>query len=67
MDLDAWRPEDTARRLALLLAGSLGTFAFIALWLALGWPLLPALLAGAVVGALLRLTLYGLLLLVFRR
>lgn len=67
MDLNAWRPEDSARRFSLLLAGSLGTFTFIALWLALGWHPLLALLAGVLAGTLMRLIAYRLLLLVFRR
>lgn len=67
MDLNTWRPEDTARRFSLLLAGSLGSFTFTALWLALGWHPLLALLAGVVAGALLRLIAYRLLLLIFRR
>ncbi|EYB67570.1 hypothetical protein DEIPH_ctg035orf0008 [Deinococcus phoenicis] len=67
MDFNSWRPEDTARRFSLMLGGSLGTFAFIALWLGLGWHPLLAVLAGVVAGALLHLLAYPLLLAIYRR
>lgn len=67
MDLNSWRPEDTARRFSLMVASSLGTFAFIALWLAAGWHALLALLGGMLAGLLVHLIAYRVLLLVFRR
>ena len=67
MDLNSWRPEDTARRFSLMVASSLGTFTFIALWLAAGWNPLLALIGAALAGLLVHLIAYRLLLLVFRR
>jgi len=67
MDLNSWRPEDNARRLSLLLAGSLGTFTFIALWLAAGWHPLLALLGGLLAGGVAHLIAYRVLLPIFRR
>lgn len=67
MDLNSWRPEDSARRFSLMVAGSVGTFAFIALWLAAGWHPLLALLGGVLAGLLAHLIAYRVLLLIFRR
>ena len=52
MDLDSLTPVDHARRFALLLASSLGTFVFVALWMALGWHFLLAALGGVLAGTL---------------
>jgi hypothetical protein len=52
MDLDSMTHVDHARRFALLLASSLGTFVFIALWMALNWNIFLAILGGAAVGTL---------------
>ncbi len=52
MDLDSLTPVDHARRFALLLSSSLGTFTFVAVWMALGWPVLAAVLIGGAAGLL---------------
>lgn len=67
MDLNSWRPEDTARRLAIYFAACAGVFAFMALWMGLPLHFLLALPAGVVAGGLVYALAYPVLLLVFRR
>ncbi len=67
MDFDSWRPEDTARRFALMVACSSGIFTFIALWLGLPLNFFLAAPAGAVVGAAMFFLSYPLLLAIYRR
>lgn len=38
MDLDSWKPNDKARRLAVAIAIQLAVFVFVAVWQALAWP-----------------------------
>ncbi|GAA4017505.1 hypothetical protein GCM10022631_32750 [Deinococcus rubellus] len=52
MDLDSLTPVDHARRYAILLASSVGTFVFIAIWMALEWNFFVAVLIGVAVGTL---------------
>lgn len=52
MDLDSLTPVDHARRYALLLASSVGTFVFIAIWMALNWNFFVAVLLGVAAGTL---------------
>ncbi len=52
MNLDSLTPVDHARRFGLLLASSLGTFVFVAVWMALGWNPLLAALIGLAAGLL---------------
>ena len=60
--------EDTdhARRFALLLASSIGTFTFLALWMAANWNVLLAVLSGIGAGAALFFPLRALMGLFFR-
>ncbi|AWN23524.1 hypothetical protein DKM44_10050 [Deinococcus irradiatisoli] len=51
MNLDSLTPVDHARRFGLLLASSLGTFVFVAAWMALGWNVVLAAVIGVAVGA----------------
>ena len=50
MDLDSLTPVDHARRYAMLLASSVGTFVFIAIWMALNWNFFVAVLIGVATG-----------------
>ncbi|ADY25224.1 hypothetical protein Deipr_0048 [Deinococcus proteolyticus MRP] len=67
MDFNSWRPEDTARRFAIMFATSLGTFGWLAAWLAYGQNVWIGLLAGVAVAAVLYWPLYLILRQVFRR
>lgn len=67
MDLESWRPEDNARRIALILAGIAGAFVLVALWLAASLHFFLAVLGGAVAGVVVHFLAYPLLLAVFRR
>ncbi|KEF33837.1 MULTISPECIES: hypothetical protein [Deinococcus] len=67
MDLNAWRPEDTARRLSIMGASSLGTFLWVGLWLGSGFNPLLALLLGAAAGVIIHLIAYPILRALLRR
>ncbi|MEF2276816.1 hypothetical protein V3W47_00805 [Deinococcus sp. YIM 134068] len=59
-------PRTTPAAIALILAGSAGTFVFVALWLAASLHVLLAVLGGLAAGALMRLPASALLA-IFRR
>lgn len=67
MDFDSWRPEDSARRFALLVACCVGVFAFIALWLGLPLHFFPSVLAGAAAGFVVYWLAYPIFLAIYRR
>lgn len=67
MDFNSWRPEDSARRFALMVACCVGVFAFMALWLGLPLNFFLSVLAGAVAGVLVYLVAYPILLAIYRR
>jgi hypothetical protein len=67
MDLESWKPDDNARRLATLIGSFGGVFAFVALWMGLALNPLLALLSGVGLGLLLFALLRPLLRGLFRR
>lgn len=67
MDFDSWRPEDTARRFAIMFAASVGTFSWMAVWLAYEKPIWLALLAGLGIAVVAFFPLYLILKMVFKR
>ncbi|MDB5044431.1 MAG: hypothetical protein JWQ08_481 [Deinococcus sp.] len=67
MDLESWKPDDNARRLATLIGSFGGVFAFVALWMGLSLNPFLALLCGIVAGMLLFVVLRPLLRALFRR
>lgn len=50
MDLDSLTPVDHARRFALMLTSALGSFVLVAVWMALEWHFVVALLLGVAAG-----------------
>ncbi|THF70161.1 hypothetical protein E7T06_08925 [Deinococcus sp. Arct2-2] len=67
MDLESWKPDDNARRLATLIGSFGGVFAFVALWMGLSLNPFLALLCGVVIGLVLFALLRPLLRAVFGR
>lgn len=67
MDFDSWRPEDSARRFALLVACCVGVFAFIGLWLGIPLNFFLSVLLGGVGGFLVYWLTYPIFLNVYRR
>jgi len=67
MDLESWKPDDNARRLATLIGSFGGVFAFVALWMGLSLNPLLALLCGVGTGFLLFAVLRPVLRSLFRR
>ncbi|WP_261664852.1 hypothetical protein [Deinococcus sp. Marseille-Q6407] len=67
MDFNSWEPEDTARRLAIMFATSVGSFAWLAVWLAYEQTIWMGLLAGAAIAFVLYWPLFLILRQVMRR
>lgn len=67
MDLNSWKPEDTARRMSIMFSSCVGMFVLLAAWLAYSLNPLLAMVLGVVAAAAVYWPLYMGLLAYYKR
>lgn len=67
MDLNSWKPEDTARRMSIMFSACVGMFVLLAAWLAYNINPLLAMLLGVLAAVAVFWPLYLGLLAYYRR